>query len=129
VRRILRLFRSGQTPTGSSIPPVLSFLVLLWLVLLPLSIGISLHLHNFYVIDVHTLLFGTALIHDWQTSWRWRDGWHCGRYEVVAEILDAWEQNMDPREWIMREMYFGDPKNPYLRELSEPDDPPFAETL
>lgn len=127
MRRLLAPFREGETPAGSIIPPAFGVMVFIWLGFLPFSAVITARSRNPLAIDLNILLAAAALINDWQAAWRWRHGWRTGRYDVVVEMFEAWHQSMDPREWLMRELYFGDPNNTQLHDLFGPDDPPVSE--
>ena len=127
MKRFVALFRASETPGGSTIPPTLSLLVPVWIAFIPLSTALALYFRSGAPVELNALALGVSLINDWQNSWRWRDGWRAGRYEVVAELFESWQASIDPREWLMRELYFGDPGNPHLQDLFGPEDPPHAE--
>lgn len=122
-RRWVALFLPGETDYGTDIPPRLSLVSLVWITALPFMALLSAAHDRSDFLFWNLVLVAAAVANDLGNAWRWRRGWRDGRQDVVLEIHEAWRQGLDPREWLHREVYFGDPANAHAEVVREcPDE-------
>lgn len=108
LRQRFAWFFHSQTPHGFPVPARVSQRALMMAGLLPVTTVLSLRFAEPVFSSMNVALLLLVLVDDITAYQQYRLAMEAGRWELVAEMLEAWSNaDFDPREYLVREAHLG----------------------